>query len=150
MEKQGKEERQVERYRILLVDDNPHDIELTLLALEDETPTEEVKVVHSGREAVEYLQSRTPEQQPELVLLDLNMPHMNGIEVLDAVRSESLTRNIPVVVLTTSDAESDRQASYEHGANDFVVKNIDLSLFIEAIQRVIQRLTAFAPRPNFA
>lgn len=140
----------MERYRILLVDDNPHDIELTLLALENETSIEQVKVVHSGREAVQYLQSRTPEEQPELVLLDLNMPHMNGIEVLDAVRSEGLTRDVPVVVLTTSDAESDRQASYAHGASDFVVKNLDLSLFIEAIRRVIQRLSALPNQPNFA
>ena len=87
-------------HSLLLIDDNPHDIELTLAALGDE-PDQDVKVVTSGREALDYLASH-PEKTPDLILLDLNMPHMNGLEVLDALRAQEQTRDVPVVVLTTA------------------------------------------------
>lgn len=124
---------------ILLVDDNPHDVELTLLAL-DADEGAEVKVTSSGREALDYLQGQSgPAEQPGLILLDLNMPQMNGLEVLDALRAGEQTRNIPVVVLTTSSEARDRQASYAHGANDYVVKALDLDKFQEALARVRRR-----------
>ena len=125
-------------HSLLLIDDNPHDIELTLSALgeeADQNVDQEVKVVMSGREALEYL-AACPEGAPDLILLDLNMPHMNGLEVLDALRAQEQTRDVPVVVLTTSDEERDRRQSYEHGASDFVVKALDLTQFCEAMGRV--------------
>ena len=122
---------------ILLIDDNPHDVELTLTALGAQ-PQEAVKVVGSGREALEYLHAAQKDgaEQPSLILLDLNMPHMNGLEVLDAIRAEEKTREIPVVILTTSGEERDRKAAYDHGADDYVVKTLDLSQFCEAMERV--------------
>lgn len=131
-------------HSLLLIDDNPHDIELTLAALGDE-PDQDVKVVTSGREALDYLASH-PEKTPDLILLDLNMPHMNGLEVLDALRAQERTRDVPVVVLTTSSEESDRRQSYEHGASDYVVKALDLSQFYEAMDRVKAFWRALRPR----
>ena len=124
---------------ILLVDDNPHDVELTLLALEVGSGAK-VKVTASGREALDFLERcDCPEERPDLILLDLNMPQMNGLEVLDALRAGEQTRDIPVVVLTTSSEERDQHASYAHGASDYVVKALDLDQFREALTQVQRR-----------
>ena len=124
---------------ILLVDDNPHDVELTLLALEVGSGAK-VKVTASGREALDFLERcDCPEERPDLILLDLNMPQMNGLEILDALRAGEETRDIPVVMLTTSSEERDQQASYAHGADDYVVKALDLDKFRDALTRVRQR-----------
>lgn len=123
------------RYPILLVDDNPHDAELTLTALSPRD-SEEVKVVTSGQEALDYLRraERSPVQElPDLILLDLNMPQMDGLAVLDAIRAEAGTRDIPVVVLTTSGEERDIRESYARGASAYVVKPLELSQFYEAM-----------------
>ena len=134
----------MDRCSILLIEDNPHDAELTLLALGAGCGAE-VKVTSSGREALDYLgahggaAARPDLILPDLILLDLNMPQMNGLEVLDALRAGEQTRDIPVVVLTTSSEERDQHASYAHGASDYVVKALDLDQFREALTQVQRR-----------
>ena len=123
------------RYPILLVDDNPHDAELTLAALSPKAD-EEVKVVASGQEALDYLRraERAPAPElPDLILLDLNMPQMDGLAVLDAIRADEGTRDIPVVMLTTSGEERDIRESYARGASGYVVKPMELPQFFETM-----------------
>lgn len=131
---------------ILLIDDNPNDAELTLTALGEDS-SQGVKVVASGHEALKYL-DETARTLPSLILLDLNMPHMNGLEVLDAIRSGKRTRDIPVVMLTTSDAEGDIRASYAHGASGYVVKPLDLGQFTEAMQTIHNFWMSLNQRPR--
>lgn len=124
---------------ILLVEDNPKDLELTLLALERSNLANEVVTVRDGAEAIDYLfrqgdfQSR-PEGNPAVVLLDLKLPKMDGIEVLQRVRLVDHLRSIPVVMLTTSREEKDLVRSYQLGVNAYVVKPIAFNEFIAAIQ----------------
>ncbi len=124
---------------ILLVEDNPKDLELSLLALERSNLANEVVTVRDGAEAIDYLfrqgeyQSR-PEGNPAVVLLDLKLPKIDGIEVLQRVRSVDHLRSIPVVMLTTSREEKDLVRSYKLGVNAYVVKPIAFDEFISAIQ----------------
>jgi CheY-like chemotaxis protein len=124
---------------ILLVEDNPKDLELALLALERSNLANEVVTVRDGAEAIDYLfrqgdfQSR-PEGNPAVVLLDLKLPKIDGIEVLERVRSVDHLRSIPVVMLTTSREEKDLVRSYKLGVNAYVVKPIAFNEFITAIQ----------------
>lgn len=124
---------------ILLVEDNPKDLELSLLALERSNLANEVVTVRDGAEAIDYLfrqgdyQSR-PEGNPAVVLLDLKLPKVDGIEVLERVRSVDHLRSIPVVMLTTSREEKDLVRSYKLGVNAYVVKPIEFDEFIAAIQ----------------
>lgn len=127
--------------RILLVDDNLNDAELTLTALDEPNEQQEVIVMPGGLATVAYLENvRTKciECLPDVILLDLNMPHMNGIEVLDVIRAEKHTRHIPVVMLSTSADERDIQACYEHGANAYVVKPLELDQFRAAMNAIKQ------------
>lgn len=116
---------------ILLVDDNPHDLELALTALEACGVNEQVTVASGGHEAVALLRGMA--RLPALVLLDLKMPHMDGLAVLDAIRGDRRTRDVPVVMLTTSGEERDVQASYAHGASAYVVKPLDFAQFRETL-----------------
>ena len=124
---------------ILLVEDNPKDLELTLVALERSNLANEVVTVRDGAEAIDYLfrrgefQSR-PEGNPAVVLLDLKLPKVDGIEVLERIRSVDPLRSIPVVMLTTSREEKDLVRSYKLGVNAYVVKPIAFNEFIAAIQ----------------
>lgn len=127
--------------RILLVDDNPNDAELTLTALDEPHGHQEVVVMPSGLAAVAYLNKVSAmgmEYLPDVILLDLNMPHMNGLEVLDIIRADTATKIIPVVMLSTSDEERDIQACYDHGASAYVVKPMDLNQFREAMNAIKQ------------
>jgi CheY-like chemotaxis protein len=123
---------------ILLVEDDKRDLELTLLALERSQLANEVVVVRDGAQALDYLRregehaSRT-EGNPAVILLDLKLPKVNGLEVLQAVRSHSLLRSIPVVMLTSSQEESDVLRSYELGVNAYVVKPVEFRQFVAAI-----------------
>jgi len=124
---------------ILLVEDNPKDLELALLALERSNLANEVVTVRDGAEAIDYLfrqgafQSR-PAGNPAVVLMDLKLPKIDGIEVLERVRSVEHLRSIPVVMLTTSREEKDLVRSYKLGVNAYVVKPIAFNEFIAAIQ----------------
>lgn len=136
---------------ILLVDDNPNDLELALnvLAPDDrgaEPATEEISVAGSGKEALERLRDPAT-ARPDLILLDLKMPHMDGLAVLDAIRAEEGLRDIPVVMLSTSGEERDIQASYAHGATAYVVKPLDFGQFREAMN-VIRAFWMTLNRPS--
>lgn len=123
---------------ILLVEDDPRDLELTLVALERSQLANEVIIVRDGEAALEYLM-RTGEYagrvegNPAVVLLDLKLPKVNGLEVLQTVRSTEPLRSIPVVMLTSSHEETDVLRSYQLGVNAYVVKPVEFKQFVEAI-----------------
>jgi len=127
--------------RILLVEDDPSDVDLTMTALADYNLTNEVVVTHDGEEALDYLycrgkfQSRTP-QNPAVILLDLKLPKVDGLEVLEKVKSDEKLKVVPVVVLTSSREERDMVASYKLGVNAYVVKPVDFHEFVNAIKEL--------------
>lgn len=127
---------------ILLVEDNPDDEELTRLAFEESHVANELVVVRDGEEALEYLfctdryASRDIAERPQLILLDLKLPKVDGHEVLERIRADPRTKYIPVVVMTTSREESDLIASYDEGANSFIQKPVDFVSFGEAVRHV--------------
>jgi two-component system, response regulator len=123
---------------ILLVEDNPDDVELTLRALNTHNLANRVKVVSDGVEALEYLRPEDAahppaDGYPKLVLLDLKLPRVGGIEVLQRLKASERTRTIPVVVLTSSREESDLVASYQLGVNSYIVKPVDFEQFMHAV-----------------
>ena len=123
---------------ILLVEDNPHDLELTLIALERSQLANEVVIVRDGADALDYLHGRgsyaTREQgNPAVVLLDLKLPKVDGLEVLADIRANPHLKSIPVVMLTSSKEEQDLIRSYELGVNAYVVKPVDFTEFVRAI-----------------
>ncbi|MEW5940712.1 MAG: response regulator [Chloroflexota bacterium] len=123
---------------ILLVEDNPNDIELTLRAFKKNNLTNPLHVVRDGAEALEFLfgegeyAGRDLERVPKLVLLDLKLPKVDGLEVLRRIKSDERTRLIPVVVLTSSGEERDIVESYQLGVNSYIVKPVDFEQFLEA------------------
>ena len=124
---------------ILLVEDNPRDLELTLAALAKCQLANDIVVARDGAEALDYLDCRGSHAarvpgDPAVVLLDLKLPKIDGLEVLEKVKTNPLQRQIPVVMLTSSREESDLLRSYELGVNAFVVKPVDFNAFFEAIQ----------------
>jgi two-component system response regulator len=127
---------------ILLVEDNPDDEELTLRALRNARVCNEIHVVRDGAEALEYLfcegayAGRDPSGPPQVVLLDLRLPKVSGLEVLRSVRADPRTRQQPVVVLTSSDMERDIAQAYELGANSFVTKPVAIEDFTNAVKQV--------------
>jgi CheY-like chemotaxis protein len=126
---------------ILLAEDNPKDIELTLEALEEFNLANHVTVVKDGVETLEYLRSEgkyahRAQGNPAVVLLDIKMPRMDGIEVLRAIRDDPALKMLPVVMLTSSREEPDLKKCYELGANAYVVKPVDFKEFIEAVKQV--------------
>ena len=123
---------------ILLVEDNPHDLELTLIALAKSQLANEVVVVRDGAEALDYLHRRGEFAarvvgNPAVILLDLKLPKVDGLEVLKEIRSTDALRPIPVVMLTSSKEEQDVVRSYELGVNAYVVKPVDFAEFVRAI-----------------
>ena len=127
--------------RILLVEDDPKDLELTLTALEEYNFANEVIVARDGEEALEYLYSRgkfmtRSSGNPSVMLLDLKLPKVDGLEVLKQIKSEEKLRMIPVVVLTSSKEEKDMVASYRLGVNAYVVKPVDFHEFVNAIKEL--------------
>jgi CheY-like chemotaxis protein len=131
----------VEIRTILLAEDNPRDVELTLEALADHNLANNVIVVRDGVEAMDYLRCEGKYKQrkpgnPAVLLLDIKMPRMDGIEVLRAIRSDKLLKMLPVVMLTSSREERDLIKSYELGVNAYVVKPVDFKSFIEAVKQL--------------
>jgi CheY-like chemotaxis protein len=127
--------------RILLVEDDPKDVELTLTALEEYNLANEVIVARDGEEALEYLHSRgkfktRSSGNPAVMLLDLKLPKIDGLEVLKQVKSEEKLRMIPIVVLTSSKEEKDMVASYKLGVSAYVVKPVDFHEFVNAIKEL--------------
>ena len=127
---------------ILLVEDNPSDAELTLRALRKARVANEIHVVKDGAEALEFLFGReaatggTFPLPPRVILLDLKLPKVDGLEVLRRIKADARTAAIPVVVLTSSREESDLVASYHLGANSYIVKPVDSDKFFEAVHQV--------------
>jgi CheY-like chemotaxis protein len=126
---------------ILLAEDNPKDVELTLEALSEHNLANQVTVVRDGVEAMEYLRYEGNYKQrkpgnPAVILLDIKMPRMDGIEVLKAIRSNDKFKTIPVVILTSSREESDLMKSYEIGVNAYVVKPVNFKDFICAVKEI--------------
>jgi CheY-like chemotaxis protein len=121
-----------EEIEILLVEDNPLDAELTMTALKSGKVANNIRWVKDGEEALEYLfrtgrYAGRPDVHPRLVFLDLKMPKVGGIEVLTAIKSNEATRRIPVVVMTSSQEESDVAKTYDLGVNSYVVKPVDFN-----------------------
>jgi CheY-like chemotaxis protein len=131
----------VEIRTILFAEDNPKDVELTLEALGDHNLANNVIVVRDGVETMEYLRREGKYKQrkpgnPAVLLLDIKMPRMDGIEVLKAIRSDKTLHTLPVVMLTSSREEQDVIKSYELGVNAYVVKPVDFKEFIEAVKQL--------------
>jgi CheY-like chemotaxis protein len=127
--------------RILLVEDDPKDVELTLTALEDYNLANEVVVAKDGEEALDYIYCRgkfhaRSSENPAVLLLDLKLPKVDGLEVLKQIKSDQKFRMIPVVVLTSSHEERDMVASYRLGVNAYVVKPVDFHEFVNAIKEL--------------
>ena len=127
--------------KILLAEDNPKDVELTIEALSEHNLANNIVVVKDGVEAMEYLRYEgnyklRNQGNPAVLLLDIKMPRMDGIEVLKAIRSDDKLKTIPVVILTSSREESDLIKSYELGVNAYVVKPVNFKDFIEAIKQI--------------
>jgi two-component system response regulator len=127
---------------ILLVEDNPDDEELTLLTLEENHIANSIKVVRDGAEALEYIfgtgryTERNVEYRPKLILLDLKLPKVNGMQVLERIKADERTRMIPVVILTSSRQEPDIETCYRFGANSYIVKPVDFDQFKNTIKQL--------------
>jgi CheY-like chemotaxis protein len=127
--------------RILLVEDDPKDVDLTLRALAQYNLANEVVVARDGEEALDYLLHRgefenRSRENPAVILLDLKLPKVDGLEVLQQVKADEALKLIPVVVLTSSHEEKDVVASYQLGVNAYVVKPVDFHQFVEAIKEL--------------
>ncbi len=127
---------------ILLVEDNPNDAELAIRALKKSNLANTIVHVHDGEEALDYIfargeyAGRNIEERPRLILLDLKLPKVDGLEVLKAVKTDIRAKLTPIVVLTTSKEERDVVESYQLGANSYIVKPVDFDKFLEAIREL--------------
>jgi CheY-like chemotaxis protein len=127
--------------RILMVEDDPKDVELTLTALEEYHLANEVVVARDGQQALDYLYGRgefsgRSRENPAVILLDLKLPKVDGLEVLQQVKSDENLKTIPVVVLTSSNEEKDMMRSYKLGVNAYVVKPVDFHEFVNAVREL--------------
>ena len=129
-------------HTILLIEDNPDDAELTRIAFAEAAIDSQLVVVGDGAEALDYLfaqgkyAARDAADLPSIVLLDLNLPKLDGREVLQALRANSATRGLPVVVLTTSTEPFDVEASYALGVNSYIRKPVDFKKFVEVVKQI--------------
>lgn len=130
------------RKTILLVEDNPDDEILTRMALQENNLLNEIVVAHDGSEALDYLfgrgrhAGRDLSDKPQVVLLDLKLPKLDGLDVLRAIRADDRTKFIPVVILTSSNEEQDLLAGYSLGANSYVRKPVDFHQFTDAVKQL--------------
>lgn len=130
------------KVEILLVEDNPSDVELTLHAFESNNVSNLIHVVRDGAEALEFIfcegeyADRSFENSPKLILLDLKLPKVNGLEVLERIRAGERTKTIPVVILTSSDDEKDVVQSYKLGVNSYIRKPVDFEKFSNVVKKL--------------
>ena len=124
---------------ILLVEDNPNDVELTLRALKKNSIANKILVVNDGAEALDFIFStgsykgRAQDNQPKVILLDLKLPKISGIEVIRKMKSDESTKTIPIVALTSSEEEKDIEECYELGVNSYIVKPVDFEKFSKVV-----------------
>lgn len=127
---------------ILLVEDNPQDLELALRALRQAKLTENIQVARDGAEALEYIFCEGPhtgrrmQDVPRVILLDLKLPKVDGLEVLQRIKGDPRTQTIPIVVLTSSQEQSDVMKSYRLGVNGYIVKPVNFERFVDAVQKL--------------
>jgi two-component system response regulator len=127
---------------ILLVEDNPQDAELTIRALKKHKISNQIFVLEDGVEALDFIFCRGKYAQrdisnhPKVVLLDLKLPKVNGLEVLRAIKADERTHKIPIVIVTSSRQDPDIETAYENGANSYVVKPVDFDVFVEAMSNL--------------
>ena len=127
---------------ILLVEDNPNDLELAMRALRKAKITNRIQIARDGEEALEFIFCRGPhsnrriEDTPKVILLDLKLPKVDGLEVLQHVKGDERTRSIPVVVMTSSKEQRDVVESYKLGVNSYIVKPVNFESFAEAVQQL--------------
>ena len=127
---------------ILLVEDNPQDVELTIRALKKHNITNKLIVLEDGAEAMDFIFCRGKYEQreianhPKVILLDVKLPKVSGLEVLRAIKEDERTRTIPIVMVTSSRQDPDIKTAYEHGANSYVVKPLDFNAFVEAMSQL--------------
>lgn len=132
----------MDRTTILLIEDNPDDVELTLHAFQKNNMANDIVVAGDGAEGLDYLfgtgkyAGRDAEESPALILLDLQLPKIGGLEVLRRVREDERTKRIPVVILTTSDEEEDIVNGYNGGANSYLRKPVDFGEFMNAVKQL--------------
>ena len=130
------------KIEILLVEDNPRDAELTIRALKKKQLADKLFHVEDGVEALDFLfargkfEDRSLERHPRVILLDLKLPRVNGLEVLRAIKQDDRTREIPVVIVTSSAEDPDVVAAYKLGANSYVIKPVQFETFIEAMSKL--------------
>ena len=128
---------------IILVEDNPADVEMTLAALKERNLANKVQVLKDGAEALDYIMNnvdcrpgRADEHRPKVILLDLKLPKIDGLEVLKRIRSDKRTESVPVVILTSSNEERDRIESYQLGVNSYIVKPVNFDDFTRAVAEI--------------
>lgn len=144
-----------EPVELLLVEDNPDDVELTLHVFKKHHFTNNIKIVRDGAEALEFLwgpEGTKSERlaSPRLILLDLKLPKVNGLEVLAKIKADPRTRSIPVVVLTSSREDQDLHLCYELGVNSYIVKPVDFGQFTEAVRQLGMYWLLLNERPHAA
>jgi two-component system, response regulator len=131
-----------EAVEILLVEDNPNDVELALHALKKNKVSNRIQVVRDGEEALDFIFGKDTssggpsEQRPKMVLLDLKLPKVDGLEVLRRLKGDPTTRSIPVIILTSSREEQDIVKSYDLGVNSYIVKPVDFEQFTESVRQL--------------
>jgi len=131
---------EINQVEILIVEDNPSDAEMALRAFKKNKLTNKILVVEDGEEALDYLfckgqyAAKNKESRPKIILLDLKLPKVNGLEVLKEIKCHPETKIIPVIVLTSSKEESDIIESYQLGVNSYIVKPVDFEKFVEAVR----------------
>jgi CheY-like chemotaxis protein len=127
---------------ILIVEDNPHDAEMAIRAFKKNKLANEIKVVEDGEEALDFIFARGAYShrsitcRPKIILLDLQLPKINGLEVLKEIKQNPETKIIPVVMLTSSKQESDLVESYQLGVNSYIVKPVDFDKFVDAVREI--------------
>lgn len=132
----------MEIVEILLVEDRPEDAELALMALKENNLANNLKWVKDGQEALDFLfaeneyKEREGIKSPKLILLDLKMPKVDGLEVLRKVRANPLTKTLPIVVLTTSKEEQDKIEAYKLGVNSYIIKPVDFDNFMKSVKEI--------------
>ncbi len=140
-----------EEIKILFVEDNEGDIVLTLEALKEAKVSNKINIVKNGEEALQYLRKEgryKDAETPGLILLDINLPKINGREVLAEIKKDKVLMVIPVIILTTSESEKDIMESYQHHANCYITKPVDFKKFIEVIQMIKDFWITIVKLPN--